>query len=96
MDLLVFNFNEWQRACYQIPSERDKYKTLVRDKYKTFEELREGEGVRGRQWGRRKQKQGEVDSWERRAENSQEIGLKNNEKRPLLLSAIKAVIEYWF
>lgn len=61
---------------------------------------REGEveGERQRKRGRQgRWKEGEWKStgrgegWGRNGENSQETGLKSNEERPLLLSAIKAI-----
>ena len=118
MDLLVFNFYEWQRTCYQIPRKRDKYKTCVRDKYKTvvrnkhkpLEELGEREmeeGRRKREVGREWETERGKGGWWKEGvqrnmgtgqgagwENSQETGLKSNEKRPLLLSAIKAITGY--
>lgn len=36
------------------------------------------------------------EEWERKGGNSQEIGLKSNEKRSLLFSALKAVIDTCF
>lgn len=41
------------KECYRIPSERDRYKTFGRDKYKTLEELSdremEGDGGKGKE-----------------------------------------------
>lgn len=102
MDLIVFNFYKWQKACYQIPSEKDKYKTLARDKFKTLEEPSERrERGTGKRWerggeGRKERRRIMGEGWERKRQNTQEIGLKRNKKGTLLLSATKAITGYPF
>lgn len=105
MDLCLIFIND-KKHVTKFPVRRINTKHL-RDKYKTLEELSErerkregeeggwerGKGRRKNGWGR-EYRGGE--GWERRRQNSWEIGLKGNEKGTLLLPAIKAITGYPF